>query len=103
MQVKETFNFVDVLMQRSQKRREVLIINLFSVQRISTSKEIAPLMFVTLPEWLSPENLLALLAHAVVIVLLPEVSFKRRESALVRSAGLIKMRVAMLEKSTWKA
>ena len=56
-----------------------------------------------LPVWLSPENLLALLAHAVVIVLLPEVSFKRRESALVRSAGLIKMRVAMLEKSTWKA
>ena len=53
--------------------------------------------------WLSPENLLALLTHAVVIVLLPEVSFKRRESALVRSAGLIKMRVAMLEKSTWKA
>ena len=59
-------------------------------------------MFAKLPMWLSPENLLALLAHAVVIILLPEVSFKRRESALVRSAGLVKMRVAMLEKSTWK-
>ena len=59
-------------------------------------------MFAKLPMWLSPENLLALLAHAVVIILLPEVSFKRREPALVRSAGLVKMRVAMLEKSTWK-
>ena len=56
-----------------------------------------------LPVRRSPENLLALLAHAVVITLLPKVSFKRHEPALVRSAGLVKMRVAMLEKSTWKA
>ena len=60
-------------------------------------------MFAMLPVRRSPENLLALLAHTMVIVLLPEVSFKRREPALVRSAGLVKMRVAMLEKSTWKA
>ena len=60
-------------------------------------------MFAMLPMWLSPENLLALLAHVVVIILLHKVSFKRRESALVRPAGLVKMRVAMLENSTWKA
>ena len=90
-------------MLRTQNRKEVLVINLFSVQRISTSQEIAPPMIVMWPVWLSPENLLALLTHAVVIILLPKVSFKRRESALVRSAGLVKMRVAMLEKSTWKA
>ena len=60
-------------------------------------------MFAMLPMWLPPENLLALLANVVVIILLPEVSFERHEPALVRSAGLVKMRVAMFEKSTWKA